>query len=148
MTKLAWLLKTEKEIIKKPELEAGQLNFPLLLCGTSGPPFQAGRGLWHCFPMPGSQVDVAGTESRGSSLREGEEEAGAGRDDGKHAAMLLHARHTLLSAALGSSCYPYPHFTDLETEAQRSNKVETRSRSGKNTGALSITFTFPPPCWC
>lgn len=62
--------------------------------------------------------------------------------------MLLCARHTLLSAALGSSYYSYPHFTDLETEAQRSNKIENRSRSGKNTGALSITFTFPPPCWC
>lgn len=143
VTKLAWLLKTEKEIIKKPEREAGQLNFPPLLCGTRGPAFQAGRGLWHRCPMPGSQADVAGTESRGTSHREGEEEVGAGRDDGQCLAKLLRARHTLLSAALGSSCYPYPHFTDLETEAQRSNKVENRSRSGKNTGALSITFTFP-----
>lgn len=148
MTKLAWLLKTVKEIIKKPELEAGQLNFPPLLCGTSRPPFQVGRGLWHCFPTPGSQEDVAGAESRGTSQREEGEEAGQAGTTASTRHMLLHAGHTLLSTALGSRCYRYPHSTDLETEAQRGNKMENRPRSGKNTGALSITFTFPPPCWC
>ena len=68
--KISVAIKDQKEIVKRPELEAGQLHFPPLLCGTSGPPFQAGRGLWHRFPMPGSQVDVAGTEREQGDIAE------------------------------------------------------------------------------
>ena len=97
MTKLAWLLKTVQEIIKKPELESGQLNFPPLLCGTSGPPFQVGRGLWQCFPTSGSQADVAGAESGETLQREEGEEAGMGRDDSKHTSYAFtHRAHAAL----------------------------------------------------
>lgn len=56
VTKLAWLLKTAKQIIKKPKLEVEELNYPSPLCSPSRPPCRLGEGSDTTFQamLPGS----------------------------------------------------------------------------------------------